>query len=145
MCIYFLRRTIKGKVYFYCKKKKQQIIFSDCSACLQKKYKKVSKIKKKTKKQRKMEEQRYSIIATNLDKCFLCDEKRLDIHEAIGGCNRRKSMEWGLTIPLCRKCHRELEDNQKVKRKIQQLAQKVFETKYSHNLFMQEFKRNYLD
>ena len=54
-------------------------------------------------------------------------------------------MEWGLTIPVCRKCHRELEDNQRIKRKIQQLAQKTFETKYNHDLFMQEFKRNYLN
>lgn len=145
MCIYFLKRTTKGKTYFYCKMKKQKVIFNDCSMCLQKKHKKISKIKKKTKKQIKIEGKRYSIITTNLDKCFLCDEKKADIHEAIGGCNRKKSMEWGLTIPICRKCHRELEDNQRIKRKIQQLAQKTFETKYNHDLFMQEFKKNYLN
>ena len=75
MCIYFLKRTTKGKTYFYCKIKKQKVIFNDCSTCLQKRHKKISKIKKKTKKQIKIERKRHSIITTNLDKCFLCDEK----------------------------------------------------------------------
>ena len=92
----------------------------------------------------KKEKNRYSIITDDLTKCYLCNGKKKDIHETIGGCNRQKSIEWGLTIPICRKCHSELENNQELKSNIQQLGQKVFENKYNHKLFMSEFKRNYL-
>ena len=145
MCIYFLKRIKKGKIYFYCKVKKQEITFNNCSICKQKQYKKLAQIKKKTAQQRKIEKNRYSIITNNFNECYLCNEKKSDIHETIGGCNRIKSIKWGLTIPICRRCHRQLEDDQELKSSIQKLGQKVFEAKYNHELFMQEFKKNYLD
>lgn len=143
-CKYLKFRTQKYKKYIYCLNQKRKIQYEDCNNCIFKEFKKTKIIKKQSAKQKKKETNRYSIITNNLDECYLCDKKKKDIHETIGGCNRPKSIEWGLTIPLCRTCHTELENNQKLKREIQQLGQKTFEEKYSHELFMQEFKRNYL-
>ena len=145
MCINFLKKSRKNKTYFYCRFKKKEITFENCSKCKNKQYKKTKPIRKKTNKLNKLENKRYSIITKDLKHCYICGKKKNDTHEAIGGCNRRKSIEWGLTIPLCRGCHSELENNQELKRDIQQLGQKTFETKYSHELFMREFKKNYLD
>ena len=143
-CKNFRIRTKKYERYFFCKNKNKQITLSECKNCSKLDFKINKPIKKQSKKQKKKEINRYSIITNNLTKCYLCNEKKKDIHEAIGGCNRQKSIEWGLTIPLCRKHHSELENNQKLKRKIQQLGQRTFENKYNHELFMSEFKRNYL-
>lgn len=145
MCVNFLRRSYRKEAYFYCKAKRKKITLEDCKKCEIKTYKISNKIRKQSKKQKNKEAKRYSIITDNLEDCYLCSRKKKDMHEAIGGCNRSKSIEWGLVLPLCRKCHSELENNQELKRKIQQLGQETFEIKYSHELFMEEFKRNYIE
>ena len=143
-CKYLKIRTKNYEKYIYCIQKKKRIKYKNCSNCKEKDYKAVKKIKKQSKKQKKKELKRFSIITDDMTNCYFCELKKDDIHEAIGGCNRQKSIEWGLTIPLCRLHHRELEDNQELKEEIQRLAQRTFESKYSHELFMKEFKRNYL-
>lgn len=62
-------------------------------------------IKQKSNKLAKKERNRFSILQQKKE-CFLCgSRKELDKHEAFGGSNRQKSMEWGLVYYLCRKCH----------------------------------------
>ncbi len=61
-----------------------------------------------------------------------------------GGSNRKKSMVWGLIIPVCRICHQEWKENKRLRNVFQKQAQKIFENTYGHELFMQEFKKNYL-
>ncbi len=143
-CRYLKFRTKKYNRYMYCSIMKKEIQYKDCNKCDFKEFKEIRAIRNQSKKQMKKEKNRYSIITDDLTKCYLCNGKKKDIHETIGGCNRQKSIEWGLTIPICRKCHSELENNQELKSNIQQLGQKVFENKYNHKLFMSEFKRNYL-
>ena len=53
-------------------------------------------------------------------------------------------MKYGLVIPVCRKCHSEYDINKELRLKYQQEAQRIFEEKYSHELFMKEFKKNKL-
>lgn len=100
-------------------------------------------MKKKSNKLVKAEKNRFSIIQKDMSVCFFCGGQAQSIHELIGGMNRQTSIKWGLCVGACLRCHRILEDNQKIKQKYQVLGQDVFEKKYSHELFMQEFIMNY--
>lgn len=145
-CLYFRIRTKNYLKYIYCTYLKKKVQISKCRNCKYKKYKPIKELKKKSKKQKKLEDKRFSIMTDDFSVCYICGKKKKqDLHEAIGGSNRLKSIEWGLVIPVCRECHSEVDINQKLKRKIQQESQLIFENKYSHELFMTEFKRNYLD
>lgn len=53
------------------------------------------------------------------------------------------SMKYGLVIPVCRKCHNEYDIDKELRNKYQKEAQLKFEEIYSHELFMNEFKKNY--
>ena len=144
-CINLKIRTKDYQKYIYCSKKKKQINFINCKECKFKEYKPIKELKKKSKKQKKLEDNRFSIITSELKVCYICTKsKKEDLHEVFGGSNRRKSIQWGLVIPICRKCHSEWDMDLELKREIQQEAQKIFENVYSHELFMTEFKRNYL-
>lgn len=78
---------------------------------------KYTTMKKITPKQRKLEENRFSILTDNLTKCYICGRKKDDIHEIYGGKNRKKSMELGCTIPICRQCHDEWAKSPKMQQK----------------------------
>lgn len=110
-CVYFTKRTRKYKPYFFCRLNKQVITFNDCKNCLEFKYKEIKPIKKKTNKLAKLENSRFSIITNDLKHCYVCTERGIknipkkDLHEVYGGSNRKRSIENGLVVPLCRKCH----------------------------------------
>lgn len=145
-CIYLKIRSKKFEKYIYCSKRKEKITYKDCINCRCKEYKLVQKIKRQSNKQRKLESKRSSIITDNLNVCYICGQKRKDeLHEVFGGCNRKKSMEWGLVIPICRLCHLEWDVNEETRKKYRQEAQQIFEKKHSYELFMAEFRRNYLE
>ena len=106
---------------------------------------KPKKMKGKSKKLAKLERQRYSILTDNLEHYYLCEAeykyiKKDDLHEIFGGRNRRKSMEWGLVVPICRKCHCKLTNNIKEYKKLQKEGKKAFIKKYGKQKFMEEFK-----
>lgn len=50
----------------------------------------------------------------------------------------------GLVIPICRECHQEWKINKELRIKYQKESQQKFENKYNHELFMQEFRKNYI-
>ena len=50
----------------------------------------------------------------------------------------------GLVIPICRECHQEWKINKELRIKYQKKTQQKFENKYNHELFMQEFRKNYI-
>lgn len=103
-----------------------------------------TQIKKKSTKLAKKEKKRTSILQKS-KKCFICGiEKELDIHEVFGGRNRQKSMEYGLVVYLCRKHHREIEDDEKTKKQLRKYAECIFNGKYSKELFIKEFGKSYL-
>ena len=143
-CIYLKIRTKKYKKYIYCKQRKKNAEFKECKVCKYKEYKKKKELKKKSKKLRSLESKRYSILTDNLKVCYICGEKKDDLHEIFGGSNRRKSMIWGLVIPICRQCHQEWKEGRYMREEIQLVTQIAFEKKYSHELFMKEFKKNFL-
>ncbi len=75
--------------------------------------KRTAEIKKRSKKQTKLENNRFSIITNDLKHCYICTERGIknvtkqDLHEVYGGSNRKRSIENGLVVPLCRKCHKD--------------------------------------
>ena len=99
-----------------------------------------------------------SIMHNKQDKtCYLCMrlngdyDTRTDLqeHHAIPGTSGRKLSEhWGLKVYLCLQHHTAgpaaVHNNIKNQRLIQQQAQRIFETKYSHEKWMTVFGRNFL-
>lgn len=52
-----------------------------------------------------LERKRWSILTDNLDKCYMCPNRKQHLHEVYFGKNRKKSMEYGCVVPLCMECH----------------------------------------
>lgn len=104
---------------------------------------KTGQIRQKSSKLAKKERKRFSILQ-NEKKCFICNcKENLTKHEAFGGCNRQKSMEWGLVYYLCVICHRNVTDNETMKKKLEGFARSKFIMKYDADLFLKEFGRNF--
>lgn len=145
MCIYFKKRTKQKKVYFFCTKNKKETSFEKCKNCKEKEYKKYKSIKKKTKKLRKLENDRYSILADDLEHCYICSmNKRDDLHEVFEGANRKTSMKYGTVIPICRKCHWQWDLDNELKKQIQKEAKQRFNETYSSDKFLEVFGKNYI-
>lgn len=101
-------------------------------------------IKKKSSKLAKLEKNRFSILTKDLEHCYICKAKKQDLHELIGGKNRQASMKYGLVIPVCRKCHSLIENDETLKQKWHKVAQKEFKKHYKSENFVQIFRKNYL-
>ena len=152
-CKNFRRRTKKYETYFYCTCLKKNINFNDCQKCMRKEYKEYKKIKNKTSDLSKLERNRFSIITSDLEHCYLCEiehkKKATNKHEAFyGTADRKLSMKYGLVVPLCDQHHTignlAVHNNYFTDIKLKQIAQKKFEEKYGHEEFMKIFKKNYL-
>ncbi len=114
------------------------------------KEKQTTKIKQKSSKLAKLEKNRFSILTNDLEHCYICTEEGIkdipkqDLHELCGGRNRKLSMKYGLVIPLCRKHHNLIENDETLKQKWHKVAQKEFKKHYKTENFMQIFGKNYL-
>ena len=108
------------------------------------KKKQVTKIKQKSSKLAKKERNRFSIITKDLEHCYLCKHKKEDLHELVGGKNRQVSMQYGLVIPVCRKCHEMIENDETLKENWHKVAQKEFKNYYKSENFVRIFGKNYL-
>lgn len=107
-----------------------------------------------------------SIIQKHTDplsrECYLCREEAdrigyygelrhtgLHRHHFMHGSYKKKAEHFGLWGYVCVEKHHEYgpeapHANSKVDKHLQQVAQRAFEKKYSHEMWMQEFKKNYL-
>ena len=111
----------------------------------QEKKKEVTKIKQKSNKLAKKEKDRFSILQEDDTKCFICNRHlKLDKHEAFGGSNRQKSMQWGLVYYLCRKCHSKADLEKKLRQYLHDYAREKFIKKYSEEQFLKEFGKKYI-
>lgn len=85
-----------------------------------------------------------SIIQTDRS-CYYCGNPLTDLHHVrLANCSREKAEEYGLLAYLCRKHHRELHQNETMKRAIQQHAQSALEKEMTHEEYMRIFGKNYL-
>lgn len=91
-----------------------------------------------------------SIITDNLENCFICGAPYAEVHHLMNGTNghRVKSTKYGLVCGLCKKHHtagREaIHNNAKFREDMKALAQHKFEEIYGRELWMKEFRKNYL-
>jgi len=88
-----------------------------------------------------------SIVVKDMTKCMFCGRPKEAIHHIFFGPNRNNSEKYGLTAPLCNYHHnmsnQSVHFNRQMDLELKVLAQKAFEDKYSHELFMQVFGKNY--
>lgn len=105
---------------------------------------KKGQIKKKSSRLAKLEKNRFSIITKDLEHCYLCGNKKQELHELVEGKNRQASMKYGLVIPICRKCHILVTNDRTLQEKLHKVAQKEFKKHYKTENFVQIFNENYL-
>lgn len=88
-----------------------------------------------------------SIITDDMEHCIVCGAPA-QWHHCPSGCFRKKADKYGLLFPLCQRHHTGEEGvhtgNTELNLKLHRIAQKVFEKKYGHEKWMEEFRRNYL-
>ena len=102
-------------------------------------------MKNKSNRLAKLERNRKSVFTNNMDNCYLCSNKRTDIHEIFRGRNRKNSMIYGFVLPLCRECHSTKAEAINFEEFWHRQAQLYFE-KYigSREDFIKVFRRNYI-
>lgn len=98
----------------------------------------------KSNKLSKLEKERYSILTTNLKKCYLCNKKKEHIHEIYKGCNRQISMKNGFCIPICSMCHIETDLNSELDKGLKKLCQKEYEKTHTREKFIKLIKKSYI-
>ena len=83
--------------------------------------------------------------------CYLCGSTQgLERHHCLyGTANRKLADKYGLTVWLCSKHHRDSKVgvhgmNTEADKMLKRIAQKAFEKKWNHELWMLQFGRNYL-
>lgn len=101
-------------------------------------------IKKKSNKLAKKEKERFSILTKNLEKCYLCQNKKNEIHEIYKGCNRQTSMKYGFCIPICRICHSKTEIDSKLDLQLKKKCQKEYEKTHTREKFIQIIGQSYI-
>lgn len=151
-CKYHRIRSRKKQYYGYCIKYKKEVpLFCKCDEMELKEYpkspvpnKKSPVLKQKTGKLAKLERNRFSIFTDDLDHCIICEKPKDNLHEVFFGTSRQHSMKYGLVIPLCVDCHREMHKNKSWQECWHKKGQTQFNIVYPNLDFLEIFKRNYL-
>lgn len=85
-------------------------------------------MKKKSYKLAKLERERYSVFFDDLKTCMNCGSTReMTKHEIFEGSKRINSMKYGFVLPLCLRCHRQLQEDKEFNLKWEKKAQEYFE------------------
>ena len=103
-------------------------------------------MKNKSNKLRQLEKNRRSVFCDDLSTCCYCGSTyQMTKHEIFEGRNRQNSMKYGFVLPLCLKCHRQLQEDSTFNKKWQIKSQTYFETYIgTRQDFIDIFRRNYL-
>lgn len=103
-------------------------------------------MRNKSKKLAKAERDRFSVFYDDLSSCMYCGSiYQMTKHEIFEGRNRLNSMKYGFVLPLCLKCHRNLQDNKEFDNEWKTKAQTYFENNIgTREDFIKIFRRNYL-
>lgn len=90
--------------------------------------------------------------APGTQECWNCgDTRNLEVHHVFYGTRaRKKSEHYGLKVHLCPGCHRWMKTgihggNHELDIRLKREAERLFESKYSRELFRQEFGKFYTD
>lgn len=103
-------------------------------------------MRKKSKKLAKLERERFSVFYDDLTRCCYCGSAyQMTKHEIFEGSKRINSMKYGFVLPLCWKCHQELQDNFEFSEMWKKKAQQYFEDNIgSREEFLKLFTKNRL-
>lgn len=104
-------------------------------------------MRNKSSKLARLEKNRFSIITDDLEHCIICRATKDDLHEIFGGCRRKVSMQFGLVLPVCRRCHSYIERNEDVKLKWKKIGEELWLVTYKPfdvEKFIEIFGKNYL-
>ena len=103
-------------------------------------------MKNKSYKLSKLEKNRYSIIADNLDECFICHSQKNHLHEVFYGNNRINSMKYGCIVPLCAYCHAKVHNDIQIDLQLKKALETAFIEFYKCDTdeFIKIFHINYL-
>jgi len=101
-------------------------------------------MKYKSKALKQLEDNRYSVFTTNLQKCYFCPKEKEDLHEILYGRNRRNSMKYGYVLPLCRSHHNSFHDNHVLTKRWCAKCQEHFEQTHSREEWLAVFHMNYI-
>lgn len=93
----------------------------------------------KSKELAKLERNRFSILTEDMKRCYICHRPKESLHEIFRGRNRKKSMKYGLVVPLCRDCHYIIDNEKNESIKLEEKAKKIFIKKYGNEKFLREF------
>lgn len=82
--------------------------------------------------------------------CYLCGKRiRIERHHVMSGtANKKLAEKYGLWLYLCADCHRGTEGAQydaELNKQLKCIAQTAFEKLYGHKLWMETFRKNYLE
>ena len=91
-----------------------------------------------------------NLLQGSIAECFFTkDPVNLCIHHIFRGAFRDKSTKYGCWIWLRPEWHNltnySIHNDKKLEMKLQAMCQMAFEDKYGHELFMKEFKRDYIE
>ena len=145
-CINLKKR--KGKPF--CKLLNTEIKLSECFSCKNAQYKerKIHKLKKQTTRHKKADSSRFSIITNDLEHCIICGRKKGALHEVFYGAYRHVSIKYGMIIPLCLNHHTQgkfsVHNDRELDLYYKRLAETIFISRYSYELYMKEFIIDYL-
>lgn len=100
----------------------------------------------KSNKLSKLEKERFSVFYDDLSLCMNCGSTyRMTKHEVLEGRNRINSMKYGFVLPLCMRCHQELQEDISFNDKWKKKSQMYFEEHIgTRDDFLSIFRRNYL-
>ena len=89
-----------------------------------------------------------SIVQGDESRCFICGRMTgLERHHILGGPNRKWSEKYRLTVMLCHDHHtgkNGAQYDRNIGDSLKRLAQIAFEARYSHDEWMNVFRKNYL-
>lgn len=104
-------------------------------------------MKYKSNKLLKLEKNRFSVFYEDLSICCNCGSMyNMTKHEIFEGRNRVNSIKYGFVIPLCLRCHQNLQENLYFNKYWKVKAQTYFENNYgTFDDFMSVFRMNYKD
>ena len=89
-----------------------------------------------------------SIVQGDESRCFICGRVTgLERHHILGGPNRKWSEKYRLTVMLCHDHHtgkNGAQYDRNIGDSLKRLAQIAFEARYSHDEWMNVFRKNYL-
>lgn len=90
-----------------------------------------------------------SILQLGDPRCFYCGAQTgLERHHAMTGPNRALAERYGLWVYCCDYHHLDPKDGVQYNRKkadaLKRMAQTAFEAEYSHEEWMETFRKNYL-